>query len=194
MIGDPHLVTLDGLKYTFNGIGEYILIETTDDSFTLQGRMVEATSASGNPVQATVFSALACKQSNSETIQLELSRRGIDALVNGERVRLEELPRQDFRNVSVVDHGNNTISATFSSGASVSVKLENGILSELSVSLPPTYRDKTVGLLGSYNGDSSDDLLPRFGADPLLVNSTVQEIHQSFGTSCKQRRSTIIVF
>ena len=69
MYGDPHLVTLDGLKYTFNGKGEFTLIEMTDGSFTLQGRMVEATGATGSPVQATVFSALVCKQNDSDTVQ-----------------------------------------------------------------------------------------------------------------------------
>ena len=28
--GDPHLVTLDGHKYTFNGRGEFTLTETSD--------------------------------------------------------------------------------------------------------------------------------------------------------------------
>ena len=42
VFGDPHLITLDLHKYTFNGYGEYMLIETVDNSFTLQGRMVEA--------------------------------------------------------------------------------------------------------------------------------------------------------
>lgn len=36
MFGDPHMVTLDGLKYTFNGKGEFTLIETTNNSFSLQ--------------------------------------------------------------------------------------------------------------------------------------------------------------
>jgi len=35
--GDPYIITLDGHKYTFNGNGEFILIKTPDDSFSLQG-------------------------------------------------------------------------------------------------------------------------------------------------------------
>ena len=30
--GDPHLTTLDGLSYTFNGHGEFTLIRSTDGS------------------------------------------------------------------------------------------------------------------------------------------------------------------
>ena len=35
--GDPHITTLDDVTYTFNGHGEFVLIEDTDNSnFTLQ--------------------------------------------------------------------------------------------------------------------------------------------------------------
>ena len=34
--GDPHITTLDGLKYTFNGLGEYTMIDASNGSFILQ--------------------------------------------------------------------------------------------------------------------------------------------------------------
>ena len=71
-IGDPHIVTFDQFTYTFNGKGEFVLIETDDDSFTLQARMVPAVDANNNNVAATVFSAVICKQINSQTIQFQL--------------------------------------------------------------------------------------------------------------------------
>jgi len=40
------------------------------------------------------------------------------------------------------------------------------------------------GLLGNYNGNSADDLLPRYGA-PLPGNATMREIHFKFGLTCK---------
>ena len=183
-------MTLDGLKYTFNGRGEFTLIETVDDSFTLQGRMVQATDADGNLAQATVFSAIAGKQSDSDTIQFELSRRGVDALVNGDRVEFGDLSEQDFNNVTVTDRGNNTLSATFSSGAYLEVKEENQILSVLIVSLPNSFRGRTLGLMGPFNGNTSDDLLPRVAAGqeeprPIPLNSNLQQIHQLFGVTCE---------
>ena len=30
MRGDPHFTTADGVEYTFNGLGEYILTRSTD--------------------------------------------------------------------------------------------------------------------------------------------------------------------
>ena len=42
MYGDPHIRTLDGLEYAFNGYGEYTLLKISDSSsgevvFELQG-------------------------------------------------------------------------------------------------------------------------------------------------------------
>ena len=68
--GDPHIVTLDGHKYTFNGKGEFTMIQTDDSTFTVQGRMVEANDNGGSEVPATVFSALCAKAMNSDTVQV----------------------------------------------------------------------------------------------------------------------------
>ena len=34
--GDPHFVTLDGANYTFNGLGEYVMIDAQNGTFQLQ--------------------------------------------------------------------------------------------------------------------------------------------------------------
>ena len=57
--GDPHITTLDGRRYTFNGLGEYTLarvysVNGSDREFELQGR-----TALVNGSSATQFSAFA---------------------------------------------------------------------------------------------------------------------------------------
>lgn len=58
MNGDPHLTTFDGNQYTFNGLGEYLLIDAphtaTNSTIVLQGRTALVPNST-----ATVFSALA---------------------------------------------------------------------------------------------------------------------------------------
>ena len=73
--GDPHIGTFDGLQYTFNGRGEYILITTNEvGGFEVQGRASIATDASLNPINATVFSAFVGEESSSGAkVQVELS-------------------------------------------------------------------------------------------------------------------------
>ena len=178
------MVTLDGFKYTFNGKGEFTLVQHEDELFTLQARMEEAEDSNGLAVRATVFTAIAAKQDDSDTVQFELSRRGLDALVNGERVVFDDLQKQEFTNVTVSDMGNQTLSALFSSGAYVQAKVENGIISVLLVSLSDTYRNSTSGLMGVFNGDMTDDLMRRNSSEYLPLNSTIEMIHE-FGLGCK---------
>ena len=40
--GDPHIVTLDGLQYTFNGIGEFLLVDADGGTFVMQARSIIA--------------------------------------------------------------------------------------------------------------------------------------------------------
>ena len=186
VFGDPHTVTLDGHMYTFNGKGEFILIETIDNRFTLQGRMVEATDTNQAVVPATVFSAIVGNEEYSDTVQFELSSTNqLNALVNGELIDFEGLSEQEFNNVTINDLGNNTLTATYSSGAYLNVREENGILSIVIVSLPTSFQGTTRGLMGSFNGDTSDDLVPRNSTEPLPLNSSLQLIHESFGVTCK---------
>ena len=71
--GDPHIRTLDGFQYTFNGLGEYTLIETTHGNFTLQGRTAKARDDSGKEMDATIFSAFAARDNNSDTFHVEMN-------------------------------------------------------------------------------------------------------------------------
>ena len=60
--GDPHITTLDGRSYTFNGWGEYVMLEynphgSGTDKFVMQARMSAVNESSPN--SATQFSAFA---------------------------------------------------------------------------------------------------------------------------------------
>ena len=185
--GDPHVVTLDGHKYTFNGKGEYTLIATDDDSFTLQGRMVEALNRERENSAATVYSALVGRMTDSDTVQIELRPTGLVALVNGEQIAFENngIEVLEFQNVLIQDHGNDTVSAFFANGAYFEVKEENDIISVVIVSLPVAFRGKTSGLMGNFNGNTSDDLTPNGGGEPIPLNSSLEVIHKQFGITCE---------
>ena len=146
--------------------------------------MVEATDNAGITVAATAFSAVAGKQNDSDTVQLELSRRGVDALVNGERIDFEAVSVQNFNNVEVINQGNRTLAARFSSGVFIEAKEENGIMSVLLVTLPNSFHGETLGLLGTFDGNTSNDLIPKFATNPIPSNSSLQDIH-TFGVTCK---------
>ena len=183
--GDPHLVTLDGYKYTFNGKGEFILVETADKEVTIQARMVEAQTQNLTISSGTVFAAFVAKQSDSDTVQFELDQQGLVALVNGETVDFEMLLSQRFVNVTVSDKGNGTLSAEFTSGTSIQVTEKNGIISDVLITIPNEYFNRTRGLLGKFNQDSLDDLHPANSSMPLPLNSSLEMIHYQFGLTCE---------
>jgi hypothetical protein len=179
--GDPHLVTLDGFKYTFNGHGEYTLIETTDSSFTLQGRMIQASGTNGSAVAASVFSAIVGKDSNSDTVQFEIDQHNtLTAIVSGELV-VFDISEQEFEKVTVTNLENNSIEALFDSGVYLQAKGENGFISSLQVFLPEKFTNIVNGLLGTFNGNISDDLVPKFGATPLPPDTSAEDVYNKFG-------------
>lgn len=184
-------MTLDGFKYTFNGLGEFVLIEMSGDRFSLQGRMVQAVDDEGVPISATVFSAIAGKELYSDTVQFELANNDdIDVLINGELLDFDGLPEQQFNNVSIRS-GESSATAVFSSGVYVEVRAANGILSTLLVSLADSYRSQTSGLMGNYNGDMSDDLRPRGAPVSIPLTSSLMDIHNLFGVTCKSAMTII---
>ena len=188
LYGDPHIVSLDGYQYTFNGKGEYVLLETTDKSLEFQGRMVPAKDENGTFIQATVFSAVAIRLSGSDTIQLEVENSSnITVLVNGDFIDFTAVTVQDFKEVRISERVNNTYLVTFTEGVTLEVKAENEFLSLIKISLPRSLNGRTRGLLGNFNGNPSDDLVPRNKTvlDSLPTNSSLEDIHNLFGVSCE---------
>lgn len=184
--GDPHIVTVDGHKYTFNGKGEFTLIETEDNVFALQGRMEQALDLEGASAPGTVFTAIVAELTNTDTsVQFQVEGNGLRVLLNGEVVRFDDVPEQKFDNVGLLNKGNGTVVAIFSIGVSIEIKVENGIISVMLVGLPESMRSKTRGLMGTLNGIIDDDLIPKGRVNSIPLESSLEDIHNLFGITCE---------
>ena len=148
---------------------------------------MQALDSVGEPISATVFSAIVGKELYSDAVQFQLADGDeVDVLINGELIDFDGLPKQQFNNVSVrIGENFNSATAVFSSGVYVEVRAANGILSTLLVSLADGYRSRTSGLMGNYNGDRSDDLLPQGSSAFVPLTSSLRDIHYRFGITCK---------
>ena len=74
----------------------------------------------------------------------------------------------------------------FDSGASLELKATQGINRAMSILFlgPKSFRDRTKGLLGTWNGDQDDDLTAPDGS-VLSANASTQTIHEEFGQLCE---------
>ncbi|XP_067850812.1 mucin-like protein [Heptranchias perlo] len=156
--GDPHVVTLDSVKYTFNGLGEYILLNVRDDNdtltFSLQGRTLRA--GENRTSQATSFVALAAQGSSGTKVQWNLNDDDeISLMVDGNIVNVTENSTY-INQVTVQKTSNNETVATFEGGTSITVSGTKGALT-FTTSLDNSLKNKTDGLLGVWNDDKTDD-------------------------------------
>ena len=148
--------------------------------------MVQAKDENGTVVPATVFSAIAARQSGSDIVQIEMNETSslMDVYINGKPVDFSVLTTQRFENVAISRESNVYI-VKFSVGVSIEVQGELGMLSKIKTFVQSKYSGATQGLLGNYNGDDTDDLVPRNSTETLLSTSTLEDIHNLFGITCR---------
>ncbi|RDD36431.1 Deleted in malignant brain tumors 1 protein, partial [Trichoplax sp. H2] len=150
--GDPHVRTFDGKLYTFNGLGEYVLLQTINKNFQLQGRTMKAIRNSSLSAAATVFSAFATMEIGADIVQFTLNStfNGIDILVNRtisfNMDSLSENETREFNNVDVTRLSNITVAAIFTSGVSMEVTLLTQMLT-IAFNGPDEIKGITSGLL-----------------------------------------------
>ncbi len=202
IFGDPHFRSIDNRTFTFNGIGEYLLLESAAKNLRIQARLEQF-----DPnTPGTVTTAVALLEGNSQAVQVNaedgafalyiggnktdlpgigsavvVSSNGmtdINSIGAGESVTMspnEVFVRRDDNN------GQDTLIITTPAGGSLSVTMENSFLG-IAVELSNNFRNETRGLLGVFNGDGSDDFTLPNGT--VLEISTESEIYQ-FGLECK---------
>ncbi|XP_043558358.1 mucin-4-like isoform X1 [Chiloscyllium plagiosum] len=186
MLGDPHFITLDGLSYTFNGLGDFVLLNVEYNGatiFKLHGRTVQTGTA-----QATNFMAFAAQHTQNKSITVQMILKGndsIEVLVNNDRVQFvpNTADNQEiFRNGTfyLEKNGNASVTASFGSGISVTVTAQFEMLLAIT-DLPEKFMNKTRGLLGVWNGNPNDDFTMPNGS--FIPKSSNEAKIFSFGMS-----------
>ncbi|CAE1328534.1 unnamed protein product [Acanthosepion pharaonis] len=194
--GDPHIQTFDGFTYSFNGLGEYVYLDVYNRTtkvklIEVQARTQLATNVNGTKVNATIFSAFAMKNfETNTTAQVEMSDSKKDLIINLDNQDLtldfqKSLTFKKIGKISVFRKSNASedpkASFTFSSGIDITVSVSTGMLS-VSFSIPEDLQKdiQTRGLQGDIDGDPNNDLRTPNGT-VLSVNSTEEEIFDNFG-------------
>ncbi|XP_046584649.1 uncharacterized protein LOC124291639 [Haliotis rubra] len=182
IFGDPHFMSLDGKIFTFNGLGEYRLIDLESENktftFKLQCRTAQAVNSTGEKVNATLFSAFAAEQSGSlgsAKIHVELNKDKTNLVIYCDDVDMtaqfysEDNFTRTSDNLIVAKVNDTRVEFSFPKiGVVVTVTIISGTLSQSTV-LEERHKGLTKGLLGNYNDVDTDDFISpdgtTYGAD-----------------------------
>lgn len=194
--GDPHLTTLDGKSYTFNGLGDFILVEDDASGVVVEVRAAQAQDTEGNFQNASIFSAVAMTTRGvSDVIEVERDPATVSrVLVNGLPVtKALSTSVTQFNGLSV--HKSKTDSTTDSilivfeaTGLSVSMDVTSDLINVLVVVGDDKMKGNLRGLLGNYNGDPTDDFISRSGQH-LDTGMSMEDIHFKFGMTWEVNRN-----
>eukprot|EP00794_Sanderia_malayensis_P002636 gene2636-3050_t len=187
--GDPHIKTLDGFTYTFNGIGDYSLLSLKNSSdFIVHCRMSKAVvneAKNGTLAsKATVFSAFALSAFQGAVVEIYLNVTDGKNILLINKKYYNSSALNGTLNINGTDitwtNGNTTkLSIVYESGVGAVIHIFKSLLT-IQVTSLPSFLNETAGLLGVYNNDMSDDLMTPNG-DFLPLNSTQKSIYYEFG-------------
>ncbi|KAJ0013128.1 hypothetical protein NQD34_017463 [Periophthalmus magnuspinnatus] len=157
VFGDPHFITFDGISYSFNGKGEYTLVSAPSRHLTVQGRTEPVTGQ--YKIKATKMTAVAMREMSSDVIEVRVVSEplGLEVLQNQETLLFSEQKWMDLQGVFVFSPVSTNVTVMFPSGAGVELRLRGDNMAT-TVLLPDDFFHKTLGLMGTLNGNAQDDL------------------------------------
>lgn len=181
--GDPHLVTLDGLNYDMQSVGEFDLLSVPDRDIVIQSRFAAAGTQSSVVALAT----------NWGGTKVELHADGT-ILANGRAITLEPgkgfTPSEEAEGYLFNDEGTYRLSWGTGVEGDAPVVMSwqpiNAALGGFGVQVPPGVT--TAGLLGDNNGIALDDIETRDG-DPVDATDATA-IHDAYADSWRIRDAT----
>ncbi|XP_038047433.1 sushi domain-containing protein 2-like [Patiria miniata] len=173
--GDPHLTSLDGYKFTFNGAGEFLMASSAVHNLTFQSRMERYRNTN-----ASVYTAFVLQVNDSSKVQVQRSDMNETLiLIDGEPLRLDSIPVKvhHLRGVRIRFNSDMTkINIAFSAGIAVTVYMNTEVMSFIA-QLDTHFQGQVQGLLGNLNGNPADDLQFR-NRTILEPGSSLKELHE----------------
>ncbi|AFZ57617.1 VWD domain-containing protein [Anabaena cylindrica FACHB-243] len=161
--GDPHIITLDGFRYSFQTVGEFLLGQSTDKQFIVQTRQVPV------PKQELSLNTAVAAKIGRDRVGYYIENQGKSDTailrVNGEVVTLND------ETVKLPDGGllqkrGTEYTIASSRGEQVMIRpihVAGLQFVNVTVTVPSNYQGKMTGLLGDFDNSPNNDLKTRGG-------------------------------
>ncbi|XP_051274645.1 IgGFc-binding protein-like [Dicentrarchus labrax] len=146
--GDPHYITFDHKAYDFQGTCRYVVATLCNDTDGLHPFSVEAKNERWSRSTVSVIAEVFVNVLGNQ-VHMSRGRNGV-VKVNGVT-----------KNVPVFLNGSDV--SVYASGSFIYISANFGLivkyngLYELTISVPSSYRGKTCGLCGNFNGNPDDE-------------------------------------
>ncbi|KTG37591.1 hypothetical protein cypCar_00011224 [Cyprinus carpio] len=177
--GSLHFITFDGSEYTFKGLGEYVIVRlsssTGSNIFTLQGQTaVLVVNQQPKLVPALVRLAAYYQGAGKVEWQCAESGDGLKVLVNDEVIPVSVgVVHVNVRGFAVRCTSVSRCAVVYGEGLNVIVwRGDAGRLSSL-VEIPQRFYNRTLGLLGLWSSNRTDDFLLSNGRMVPFLNNNV---------------------
>ena len=89
--------------------------------------------------------------------------------------------------ILITREAENLMSSITPAGVSITIKITNGALSFVLI-VPPSWKGLTNGLMGNFNGNKSDEFIPRKQVMPLPDAISDRNLHWMFAQKCKRKK------
>ncbi len=161
--GDPHIITYDGYRYSFQTVGEFLLSQSRDGHFVVQARQVQVPNQS-----ISLNSAVAVKVgSHRVAVYAQGAPDGRSPLwIDGVPTDLTEGTLALAEGGAITRQGDRYYSIDLPTGEQIAIKgIRAGDSDFLNITpwVSRQQQGQFIGLLGDLNGQGSDDLRGRNG-------------------------------
>ncbi|RNA04016.1 sushi domain-containing 2-like [Brachionus plicatilis] len=178
--GDPHFTSFDGVRYTFNGYGEYTYFEIKEKNFSAQVKIAPLSMQNGTESQGTVFKAISIRGNETGNIEINLDFNKLNIKVNEWYLKSSQM----FMSLKglFLNSTENKVELVYDNGISFEIQStpnHNALL--IFTSLPQFFKGQTTGLMGNFNGNNSDDFTLPNGTVLDLNPQNDKDIFEYFG-------------
>lgn len=193
LTGDPHFLTLDNVKYTFNGWGEFILLEILEIRFEIQVRLEPYKNSLGVLTQGTVFRGIVVAGNDIDKVQIELSEQNnVIILLNGLIYDFNPEDTIALNGLYLVT-SDSTFNFIFDNGITIRLELSETHDSFFIVTaVPRSFGSKTRGLLGVMDGNEKNDFTLPNGTIASIDPDNDKEVYYEFGKLWANNENTTI--